>query len=401
MDSIDKKFEEVCKGVPVVDCHNDFPYTCRLKLHYELHNAGENFNFKSLNTQTDLIKLLKGHVGVQFFSCWIECGNEGKKGFNFNQPSTIVRDTMEQIDFIKRLCDEYPEHLTFVKCADEALRAFADGKGKKISVTMGVEGLHQIDMSLGVLRLYYDLGVRYVTLTHNGDNPFATAASTVAAGGKDKGLSEFGEKCIAEMNRLGMIVDLSHVSHKTMVDVLKVTKAPVLFTHSSAYTLTNHERNVRDDVLDMVKKNNGVVSVTFVPEFVSQPCHSDISIDDVVDHVIYIVKRIGWDHVGLGGDFDGMEKGPTGLEDTSKYPDLVKKVWRATNASEKDIAKCMCLNVMRVWKDCEDVAKALKKDHFQVVDSNWNERKWTFPRYVKNVPSIYSGAKDPENNIYK
>ncbi len=401
MYSTDEKFENICQKYPIVDCHNDFPYACRVKLHYELHNQGEKFNFKShLNTQTDLTKLLEGHVGVQFFSCWIECGNEGKKEYDFNQPSTVVRDTMEQIDFVKRLCDEYPDHLVFVKSADEASNVFSSNKGKKISVTMGVEGLHQIDLSLGVLRLYYELGVRYVTLTHNGDNPFATAASTVSAGGKDKGLSRVGEQCIAEMNRLGMLVDLSHVSYKTMVDVLQITKAPVIFTHSSAYSLTNHERNVRDDVLDMVKKNDGVICVTFVPEFVSQSEHNVISINDVVDHVIYIVKRIGWDYVGLGGDFDGMEKGPVGLENTSKYPDLVKKVWDVTGASENDIAKFMGLNVLRVWKECEKVAKVLKKVCPQPIDTNWNERKWVFPKYAKDIPNMYSGAKDQENNVY-
>ncbi|QOU18350.1 hypothetical protein BRETT_000076 [Brettanomyces bruxellensis] len=161
--------------------------------------------------------------------------------------------------------------------------------------------------------------------------------------------------------------------------------------HQIDLSLTNHERNVRDDILDMVKKND---------EFVSHSDHSDISINDVVDHVIYIVKRIGWNHVGLCGDFDGMEKGPFGLENTSKYPYLVKKVSDVTGASENDIAKFMGLNVLCVWKECEKVAKVLKKVCPQPIDINWNERKWVFPKYAKDILNMYSGAKDQENNVY-
>ena len=138
----------------------------------------------------------------------------------------------------------------------------------------------------------------------------------------------------------------------------------------------------------------------FCPEFVSHSDHSDISINDVVDHVIYIVKRIGWNHVGLCGDFDGMEKGLFGLENTSKYPYLVKKVSDVTGASENDIAKFMGLNVLCVWKECEKVAKVLKKVCPQPIDINWNERKWVFPKYAKDILNMYSGAKDQENNVY-
>ncbi|VEU24227.1 DEKNAAC105412 [Brettanomyces naardenensis] len=397
--SLDERFLSVCKTTPIVDCHNDFPYACRLQLHYELHQPDTKFDFNSvLNSQTDLVKMLKGHMGVQFFSCWIECKDDYLSQ-DFNKPTTVVRDTVEQIDFIKRLCREYPEHLSFVHTADEAYEKFLEGKGEKISITLGVEGLHQVDLSLAVVRQYYELGVRYITLTHNCDNPFATAASSIAAGKEDAGLSSYGVDCIREMNRIGMIVDLSHVSHKTMLDVLKVTKAPVLFSHSSVYQLTNHERNVRDDVLELVKKNGGVVSVNFFPVFIRQHGNEDATIEDAVDHIKYIVDKIGWDHVGLGSDFDGIPHGPKGLEDTSKYPDLVKKVWKVTGATEQDIAKFMGMNVLRVWKDCETVSHQMKNS--ELVESNWDKREWVFPGYGRSFPEIYPGSLQSHDNIYK
>lgn len=399
--TIDERFEEVSKTTPIADCHIDFPYDCRVQLHYELHTPETKFNFNSeLTSQTDLVKMIKGHMGLQFFSCWIEC-KDNYLSDDFNKPTTVVRDTLEQIDFIKRLCMEYPEHLNFVRTADEAYEKYLEGKQQKISISLGVEGLHQVDTSLAVLRQYYELGVRYITLTHNCDNPFATAASSIAAGKEDKGLTSYGVKCIAEMNRLGMIVDLSHVSHKTMVDVLKVTKAPVLFTHSSVYKLTPHERNVRDDVLELVKKNGGVVCINFFQPFIRQHGHSYATIEDAVDHAKYIVDKIGWDHVGMGSDFDGIPHGPKGLEDTSKYPDLVKKLWAATNASDNDIAKFMGMNVIRVWKECENVSKALKKEGMPLIEANWNKRDWILPAYATSFPEIYKGSMNLHKNIYQ
>ncbi|QPG75179.1 hypothetical protein FOA43_002528 [Brettanomyces nanus] len=400
---IDQRFDKVCQTTPVIDCHNDFPYLCRSHLHYELHSPGTKFDFNTvLNSQTDLVKMREGRMGVQFFSCWIECKDPDYLYDDFNKPTTVVRDTLEQIDFIKRLCLEYPEHLTFVRTADDAYKKFLEGKGQKISITLGVEGLHQVDLSLAVVRQYYELGVRYITLTHNCDNPFATAASSIAAGKADKGLTSYGVQCIEEMNRLGMIVDLSHVSHKTMIDVLRVTHAPVLFSHSSVYALTHHERNVRDDVLEKVKQNNGVVSINFFPIFIRQHGNQDATIEDAVDHIKYIVNKIGWDHVGLGSDFDGIPHGPKGLENTSKYPDLIKKVWEVTGASDEEIAKLMGMNVLRVWKDCERVSAQLEKLETPLVEANWDKRDWVFPGYAATeFPEIFPGSSKLHKNIYR
>ena len=398
---VDQRFENIMDKFPIVDTHNDFPYSLRFQLHYEITTT-EGFNFDSLLTShTDLVRMKQGKIGIQFFSCFIECKDDDKYYQDFNKPNSIVRDTLEQIDVVKRLVDEYSHSFKFVHTADEALQNFRESTPKKISITLGVEGLHQVDLSLAVVRQYYDLGVRYITLTHNCDNPFATAASSVMGGLPDKGLTDYGRDCIKEMNRLGMIVDLSHVSYKTMTDTLDVTSAPVMFSHSSAYALCNHERNVRDDVLKRVKENGGVVCVNFLPDFLKQEGKDEVTIEDAADHIKYIVDLIGWDHVGLGSDFDGIPKGPKGLEDVSKYPDLVKRVWRETGATEADIVKLMGLNVIRVWKECELVSERLKSK-IKPVESNWEQREWIFHEYCKQFPELFPGAFDvkKESNTY-
>lgn len=399
---IDEKFDQIVKRFPIVDTHNDFPYSLRCQLHYEISTTPE-FDFDSLLTShTDLVRMKEGKIGIQFFSCWIECKNDDPLYQDFNTPTTIVRDTLEQIDVVKRLVDEYSNSLKFVKTSDEALQSFRDSKGKKISITLGVEGLHQVDLSLAVVRQYFDLGVRYITLTHNCDNPFATAASSVTGGLPDKGLTSFGRDCIKEMNRLGMMVDLSHVSYKTMLDTLEFTQAPVIFSHSSSFTLTPHERNVRDDVLKLVKDNGGVVCINFLPQFLKREGKSadDVTIDDAVAHLVHIITLIGWDHVGFGSDFDGIPCGPKGLEDVSKYPELVKKVWEVTNATEEQIVKLMGLNVVRVWKECEMVSDRLK-NKIEPVESNWEQREWIFHEYCKTFPELFPGSFELKNNIYK
>lgn len=398
---IQTRFDAVAEHFPIIDTHNDFPYSLRVQLHYEFQTTKE-FNFDSiLTSHTDLVRMKKGKIGVQFFSCWIECKDDDPLYQDFDKPNNIVRDTLEQIDVVKRLVDEYSNSFKFVNTSDEALKSFRDNKGNKISITLGVEGLHQVDLSLAVVRQYYDLGVRYITLTHNCDNPFATAASSVTAGLPDKGLSDFGKDCIREMNRLGMMVDLSHVSYQTMVDVLDITKSPVIFSHSSVYSLTKHNRNVRDDILKQVKLNGGVVCINFFPLFLKREGQSeaDVTINEAVDHIKYIIDLIGWDHVGFGSDFDGIPQGPKGLEDVSKYPDLVKRVWEVTDANEEQIVKMMGLNVLRVWKECEIIAEQLKTKS-KPVESNWDKREWIFHEYCKDFPELFPNAFKLKKNVY-
>lgn len=399
--SIQDRFVSLCQKIPIVDTHNDFPYLLRVQLHNELHCDGDKFDFgSSLTSHTDLLKLRKGRVGLQFFSCFVECKDDDYLYDDFNRPNSAVRDTLEQIDVVQRLVSEYSSGLRLIYTAKEALEIFKQGHGRQICITLGVEGLHQCDLSLAVIRQYYRLGVRYITLTHNCDNPFATAASSIAAGKPDGGLSSFGRICINEMNSLGMIVDLSHASHKTMVDTLKVTRAPVIFSHSSVYTLKNHERNVRDDVLQVLKINGGVICINFFPAFLQKENEGQATIDDAVAHIKYVVDFIGWDHVCLGSDFDGIPSGPIGLEDVSKYPNLIKQVWEATGGTETDVAKLMGLNVIRVWNECEDVAKKWNLDD-ALAESNWSERRWEFFEYCKEFPEIYPGSFTAQHNIYK
>lgn len=388
------RFETLARKTPVVDTHNDFPYLVREQLHYEIQ-GNTDFTFKEgLTCHTDLAKLVKGRVGLQFFSCFIECKNPDPLYQDFNLPNSAVRDTLEQIDFVRRLANMYPNDLEFVSSSDAALDAFKDGK---LAVAIGVEGLHQVDTSLAVLRQYYDLGCRYVTLTHNCDNPFATAASSVTGGLEDKGLSAYGHQCIDEMNRLGMMVDLSHVSVQTMHDVLQCTKAPVLFSHSSAYGLCKHPRNVPDDVLQKVKRNGGVVCVNFFPAFICKNGDGVATINDAVAHILYIANAIGWTHVGLGLDFDGIPNGPKGLEDVSKYPDLIKLVMEKSSALDLEIEMLMGANVLRVRRENEEVAKTLKSD---IVDKNWPDRQWKFFSYSKDFPEVFPGARESANNEY-
>lgn len=395
--SVDERFVKLSKIVPVIDTHNDFPYLLRVQLHNKINDLDFGSN---LTSNTDLPKLKRGCVGVQFFSVYIECKDGGDFLYtDFNELNSAVRDTLEQIDVTKRLVSKYHREMKFVNSAAEALDTYQ--KDRKIAITLGVEGLHQCDLSLAVVRMYFDLGVRYITLTHNCDNPFAMAASSIPFREKDFGLTAYGVECVKEMNRLGMMVDLSHVSYQTMLDVLEVSEAPVIFSHSSVYKLTNHERNVRDDVLLKLKDNGGVIQINFCPFFITNGGKDErgnliASIDDAVEHISYVIDLIGWDHVGLGSDFDGIPGYPVGLEDVSKYPDLIKKVWRKYDADESQIAKLMGWNTLRVWNICEKVAA--QKQDMAPIEEQWGARAWEFPTWATDdMPEIFPGSKD----VYK
>lgn len=393
-----QRFLQLARVVPMVDTHNDFPYLVRSQLHYETENDSE-FTFDTgLTCHTDLVKLRKGGIGVQFFSCFIECKDEDPFYQDFNKPTTVVRDTMEQIDYVRRLARNFSDDFTYATSSEEALNAFK--KDGKMAVTMGVEGLHQVDTSLAVLRQYFELGVRYTTLTHNCDNPFATAASSVSGGLPDNGLTDYGRQCIQEMNRLGMMVDLSHVSVKTMTDALEVTQSPVIFSHSSAHSITPHPRNVPDDVLWKVKENRGVVCVNFFPDFIYTSKDKTATIDDAVTHILHIANLIGWEHVGLGSDFDGIPEGPKGLEDVSKYPDLIMRVMERSDASDEQIGMLMGANVLRVWQENEQIASHLQGKGTGLIDDNWPGREWSFFDYVKAFPEVYPGSYKKKNNVY-
>ena len=297
--------------------------------------------------------------------------------------SSAVSTTLSQLDLLQRLRDAYPATFSSpLLNGSTALRSFVENN--QIISPLAIEGLHQIGNSFSNLRQYYSLGARYATLTHNCHNVFADAAlitnisgSTIAAPPLWGGVSERGREAIQEMNRLGMLVDLAHVSKDTMLDVLggrpqkwKGSAAPIMFSHSSAYALCPHPRNVPDDVLQLVKKTNSIVMVNFSPNFISCIASNSTTglpdlyppnstLHQVVRHVMHIGELIGYDHVGLGSDFDGIFDTPEGLEDVSKFPDLVAEMLRL-GISDDDATKVVGRNILRVWTEVDEVSSKMR-----------------------------------------
>jgi membrane dipeptidase len=308
----------------------------------------------------------------------------------------VVRGTLDQLDLFRRLSLQYPKYFTPSSNSSSALAAFSSGH---LISPLAIEGLHQIGNSLSTLRLYHQLGVRYATLTWNCHNKYADAALESGPGFSAHvaepfwhGLSPDGRNLVKEMNRLGMLVDLSHVSKETMIDALvgnggtwNGSLAPPIFSHSSAYAICPHPRNVQDDVLQYVKQRNSVVMVNFSPEFVSCVAGDDPSglpdfypknntLKHVVKHIRHIGELIGYDHVGLGTDYDGIEHTPEGLEDVSKFPSLVAELLRQ-GISDEDVGKIVGRNILRVWKEADEVAARLQKTTVPLEDEVKNH--WT------------------------
>ncbi|XP_042210734.1 dipeptidase 1-like isoform X4 [Homarus americanus] len=344
--------------VPLVDGHNDLAMTIRKVVNNQLAQFPFHQDLTKLepwasqtSSHTDLPRLRKGHLGGQFWSAWVP---------NDSQYKNAVTQTLEQIDVIKRLVDRYPDDLQFVTTADGILEAHAKGK---IASLIGVEGGHTIDSSLGVLRIFYNEGVRYLTLTHTSNTPWADS-SVSESGDKGQhiefdGLSAWGKVVVKEMNRLGMLVDISHVASQTMKDVLNVTRAPVIFSHSNARAIRNITRNVPDDILVRLRENGGVAMVNFFTAFLVDDLNT-ASIKSVVAHINHIRKVAGVDHVGIGSDFDGMHRPPKGLEDTSKYPDLFAELLLDPSWTDEDLKKLAGLNIIRAFREVEKVRDNLR-----------------------------------------
>jgi membrane dipeptidase len=364
---------------PLVDGHNDLPIAMRRHAAYDFDKIDIAASVPTLHT--DIPRLRAGGVGVQFWSVYVPGTLQGDHA---------VAATLEQIDAVGAMVRRYPETFGLATTADQARQVFGSGR---IASLMGMEGGHSIDCSLGTLRAMYALGVRYMTLTHNNNVPWADSATDEPAVG---GLSRFGEEVVAEMNRLGMLVDLSHVAATTMRAALQVSEAPVLFSHSSARAVCDVPRNVPDDVLAALPANGGVCMVTFVPQFVSTACaewqaeaaeaaKSDgvdptdlhafyaftdrwkqahpkppASIEDVVAHVEHVRDVAGIDHLGLGGDYDGTDTLPVGLEDVAGYPRLfaalLDRGW-----SEADLVKLAGANALRVLGAAEEAAAEIQQ----------------------------------------
>ncbi|XP_045296025.1 dipeptidase 1 isoform X1 [Leopardus geoffroyi] len=338
--------ERIMRGTPVIDGHNDLPW--RLLTMFNNQLQSERANLTSLaNTHTNIPKLRAGFVGGQFWSAYTPCDTQNKDA---------VKRTLEQIDIIQRMCQMYPETFACVTNSAGIRQAFREGR---VASLVGVEGGHSIDSSLGVLRTLYRLGMRYLTLTHSCNTPWAD--NWLVDTGEDKaesqGLSRFGQSVVKEMNRLGVIIDLAHVSVATMKAALRLSVAPVIFSHSSAYSLCQHRRNVPDDVLRLVNQTGGLVMVNFYNDYVS--CRQEATLSQVADHLDHIKKVAGAGAVGFGGDFDGVSRLPVGLEDVSKYPDLVAELLRR-RWTEEEVRGALANNLLRVFEAVEQVS-----DHTQ------------------------------------
>ncbi|BFZ62833.1 hypothetical protein YB2330_003943 [Saitoella coloradoensis] len=362
--------DKFLKHHPLIDGHNDLPIFAREVYHNQIYpsNFSKGFEEGGLQGHVDIPRLRTGGVGGQFWSVFVEC----PEGYDDAGYAKAFYQTMEQIDVARRLVSHWNETFELVDSVAEFEDAFGRGK---IASMLGAEGLHAIGPHMSLLRPLREMGVMYMTLTHTCTNPYADSANGERRYG---GLSELGRAAIKEMNRIGMMVDLSHVTAETMKDAIEESKAPVMFSHSSAFGVCPHERNVPDDILDMVKAKDGVVMVNFYPAFVR--CgdgrrEEDATIGDVADHVMHIVSRIGWSHVGIGSDFDGIPTVPKGLEDVSKYPELVKEL--SKRGMEWDDAKGFVgRNLLRVWKKVEEVREGMKEE---LPDERWDGDESSFP----------------------
>ncbi|MEV5658558.1 dipeptidase [Streptomyces sp. NPDC052291] len=371
---------ELLAEYPVVDGHNDLPWALREQVNYDLA-VRDIATDQSAHLHTDIPRLRAGGVGAQFWSVYVRSDLAG---------DAAVSATLEQIDVVAELLERYPADLRRALTADDMEAARAEGR---IASLMGAEGGHSIDNSLGTLRGLYALGVRYMTLTHNDNIAWADSATDEPGVG---GLSPFGHEVVREMNRTGMLVDLSHVAATTMRDALATSEAPVMFSHSSSRAVCDHPRNIPDDVLALLPANGGIAMATFVPKFVLPEAvawtraadenlrshglhHLDTTeramklhaafeaanprpaatVATIADHLDHMREVAGVDHIGIGGDYDGTAFLPQGLESVAGYPNLIAELLRR-NWSAADLAKLTWQNAVRVLRSAEDVARDLR-----------------------------------------
>jgi len=387
------RLARILEETPLIDGHNDLPWAIRDITHGKFANINLDTDTSAIATMpgwpnlvTDIPRLRAGHVGAQFWSVFVPVSI---KGFE------VVQTTIEQIDLVKRMAARYPKDLEMAYTAADIRRIH---RAHKIASLIGIEGGHQINNSLPVLRQMYDLGARYMTLTHSRNTDWADSATDAPV---HHGLTPFGEDVVREMNRIGMMVDLSHVSSEVMIMALKISVAPVIYSHSSARALVDHPRNVPDDILRLVAANGGVVMVTFNPGYVSdahnrwdadfaaeqarydtppfgglyigQPERAKAALDkwqalhpkpvvtlqEVADHIDHIRQIAGIDHVGLGSDFEGIPDMPRGLEGVDHFPALLAELMRR-GWTDAEVAKVAGGNLLRAMASVEQVAAKLR-----------------------------------------
>jgi membrane dipeptidase len=376
---LQERARRVMERTPLIDGHNDLPWALRQAHGSDPQAVDLTVNLDATtDLHTDIPRLRAGGVGGQFWSVYVPASLS---------PVAAAQATFEQIDVVRRMIAAYPDAFELAVTADDVVRIH---RGGKIAGLIGIEGGYSINDSLGLLRVFHAMGVRYMTLTHSTTTTWADSATDAP---KWNGLSPFGEAVVREMNRLGIMVDLSHVSEETMLDALRVSAAPVIFSHSSARGVTGHPRNVPDSVLGLLPEDGGVVMITFVPSFVAEdvrawgaarsaeearlrslnpgnpsavtegvaawvaatpPPRADIA--DVADHIDHVRRVAGIDHVGLGGDFDGVSALPDGLGGVETYPALIAELYRR-GWTDADVRKLLGENVLRVMRAVEAVAR--------------------------------------------
>lgn len=389
---LEQKALSLLEKAPLVDGHNDLAEKIRAQYGNHLSKIDISRSTKDIRTvapfQTDIPRLRQGHVGGVFFAAFVPPEIQG---------AAAVTYLFEQIDVIRRIATDYPNDFAFALTAADVERVHKSGK---IAILIGIENGAAIDNSLAVLRQAFGCGARYMTLTHGKTIDWADA-SNWGAYSMDQaihgGLTPFGREVVGEMNRLGMMVDLSHVSDSTAIDALKTSAAPVIFSHSCARALCNHPRNVPDDILRLLKANDGIIMLSFYPQFISEEVRigfmpADMewnrlsnlypndpkraeneyyawygrqifpkaTISQLADHIDHVRKVAGIDHIGIGADFEGIEDTPIGLEDVSGYPELFVELLKR-NYSSEDIVKIAGGNILRVMRSVEQVAKGLQR----------------------------------------
>lgn len=380
--AVQARIDRILKATPLIDGHNDLPWEVRDNHAFSVEGLAADSNKRKKPMMTDMARLRKGRVGGQFWSVWLPSEFTGDRA---------VKATFEQIDIVKRLVKAYPKDLELATTADDVVRIHKSGR---IASLMGAEGGHQIGNSMAVLRAYRAAGVGYMTLTWNNNNDWADSGTDEP---KHGGLTDFGKAVVTEMNRIGMIVDLSHVSQATMAQALDTTKAPVMFSHSNVRALSDHPRNVPDDILKRLPANGGVVMVNAYPGhndpaviawqgarageearlarvYPGQSDRRKAALADwdkanvrppspitvMANHIEHVVKMAGYDHVGIGADLDGVPFTTVGMEDVAGYPslfaDLIRRGW-----SDANLAKLAGGNILRVMRGVEATAAAMKE----------------------------------------
>jgi membrane dipeptidase len=380
---VQARIDRVLKKTPLVDGHNDIAEQLADNYKRGIEGLASGTDKREKPLMTDMARLHQGRVGGQFWSVYINGAITG---------DAAIRETIQQIDIVRRMIEAYPKDLELAATADDDMRIHKAGR---VASMIGVEGGRQMGGSLAALRQFYNLGARYMTLTHNQTTEWADSATDEA---KYDGLSPFGVTVVHEMNRLGMLVDISHVSPATMKDAIAATRAPVIFSHSSAQGIGGHPRNVPDEVLRLLPANGGMVMVNFVPDFLSdavwhhgadrsaeearlkaihRASKADVeaglkawdaahpkpavTVADAANHIEHIVKIAGHDHVGIGGDFDGIDSTPQGLDGVEDYPNLFAELIRR-GWSDENLAKLAGGNILRVLRQAESVALSMKSE---------------------------------------